>query len=454
MAIRPYGSWSHETVDPYRIRGDREPAPEDRSEERRHAWRAQVRQSVALSTGAIAGCRIVAVAQGGSSVSIYRRKDSSNWWGEFRIPGRKAIQESSGTPDQVAAQEWHDRKKAALWREVKCGDKPARSWKAAVIRWCDECGDKADARNDAQKFAWFEQHFGKLMLGEMTRDVVMRAVNLKAQEASKATANRYLALVRAVLRRAAMQWEWLDNAPSFKQFREPTGRVRYLTPEQGVKLIKELPPHLRAMTVFALSAGLRQANIKRLRWSQVDLARRVAWIHATEAKAGQAIGVPLNDAAVAVLQSQLGKHREFVFTFGKKRPRPVDQVNTRAWRKALKRAGIENFRWHDLRHTWASWCKMNGVGDRELLELGGWKSEKMVRRYAHLSSEHLASAAAKLNGILQSSIDVPPYDSPTLKVSVKPKKTPKPAAVLAPRPGLEPGTCGLTDSKAKTKKVA
>ena len=138
-------------------------------------------------------------------MSLYKRKDSPNWWAEFRLPGRKAIQESSGTPDKNAAQEWHDRKKEALWRQSRTGDRPARTWKAAVIRWCAERGDKADARNDASKFLWFEYHFGNLTLDQMTRDVVMHAVNLKAKEASKSTANRYLARPCGAGRRAGVE---------------------------------------------------------------------------------------------------------------------------------------------------------------------------------------------------------------------------------------------------------
>jgi integrase len=387
-------------------------------------------------------------------VSLYRRKDSRFYWGEFSIPGRKAVCRSSGTSDPIAAKEWHDRTQASLWRETRLGDRPARTWKAAVIRWNEERGDKADARGDLQKFDWLDKHFAKLTLDQMTRTVIMTAVEAKKRESSKSTANRYLSLVRSVLRRAAIKWEWIETPPSFEQYEEPKGRVRYLTPAQATTLLKELPGHLRAMTIFALAVGLRQANVKGLKWSQVDLGRRVAWVLADDTKGGDAIGVPLNDAAVSILQAQFGKHPTFVFTFGKKRPRPVSNVNTRAWQKALRRAGITDFRWHDLRHTWASWCAMAGVGLHELMELGGWKSEKMVRRYAHLSPEHLAGAAAKLNGILQSSILVPPYESPTVKVPAKKAKRPKRAAVLAPRPGLEPGTCGLTDSVAKNKKVA
>ena len=80
--------------------------------------------------------------------------------------------------------------------------------------------------------------------------------------------------------------------------------------------------------------------------------RRTAWVHADEAKGGEAIGVPLNDEAVAVLREELGKHPLRVFTF---KGRPLGQANTRAWRNALKRAGIKNFLWHDLRHVWATW---------------------------------------------------------------------------------------------------
>ncbi len=83
------------------------------------------------------------------------------------------------------------------------------------------------------------------------------------------------------------------------------------------------------------------------------------------------------------------------------RGKSVKQVNTRAWKQALKRAGIENFRWHDLRHTWASWHVQAGTPLHVLQELGGWESVEMVRRYAHLSSEHLAEYADRMSGGLR-----------------------------------------------------
>jgi hypothetical protein len=103
--------------------------------------------------------------------------------------------------------------------------------------------------------------------------------------------------------------------------------------------------------------------------------------------------VPLNDEALAVLREELGKHPLRVFTF---KGRPVGQANTRALRNALKRAGIKNFRRHDLRHVWATWHVMAGTTMAELPELGAWKSAEMVTRYAHFAPEQLRAAADKL----------------------------------------------------------
>ena len=142
------------------------------------------------------------------------------------------------------------------------------------------------------------------------------------------------------------------------------------------------------MATFSLATGLRAANVTGLTWEQVDLARKLAWVHADQAKARRAIAVPFNAAASEVVERQTGKHPVFVFTY---EGRPVKQLATMAWYKALKRAGIEAFRFHDLRHTWASWHVQNGTPLHVLQELGGWETPSMVRRYAHLAANHLAA---------------------------------------------------------------
>jgi integrase len=172
-----------------------------------------------------------------------------------------------------------------------------------------------------------------------------------------------------------------------KLFRESKRRVRWLAPEQVGTLLSELPLHQREVVIFALATGLRQSNIVGLTWEQVDLARGTAWIYADKAKGREDIHVSLNQVALDVLRRQLGKHPERVFTF---RGKPLGWANTRAWRRALVRAGIQNFRWHDLRHTWASWHVQNGTPLYDLQEMGAWKSDSMVRRYAHLAPANFA----------------------------------------------------------------
>ena len=166
-----------------------------------------------------------------------------------------------------------------------------------------------------------------------------------------------------------------------------------------------------------------------LKWHDVDMERRTAWVHADEAKGGESIGVPLNNEAIAVLREELGKHPLRVFTF---KGRPLGQANTRAWRNALKRAGIANFRWHDLRHVWATWHVMAGTTMAELQELGAWKSAEMVRRYAHFAPEQLRAAADKL-----ATFSYTPHRQAS-------RRNQRKLLINWPRPGLEPGTCGLT----------
>jgi integrase len=204
-------------------------------------------------------------------------------------------------------------------------------------------------------------------------------------------------LIRAILRKACLEWEWIDKAPKIRLYKESKRRVRWITPEQAKILLGELPDHQQDIVLFALSTGLRQANVIKLTWKQVDLIRGTAWIPGDEAKGKEDIHISLSQLSVELLQRQLGKHHERVFTYAGK---PIGQVNTRSWRNALKRAGIESFRWHDLRHTWASWLVQNGTPLYDLQEMGGWKSSEMVRRYAHLAPAQMAKHAEVIGNLL------------------------------------------------------
>lgn len=264
------------------------------------------------------------------------------------------------------------------------------------MRWLSEKEDKADLKHDEEKFRWLHPYLGQAHLDEIDRDLIDRIVKDKRKEVTSATVNRYLALIRAVLRCAAHEWEWTYKAPRIKLLKEPEGRVRWITRDEARRLLAELPAHLAAMARFALATGLRRKNVTQLRWDQVDLAGARAWVNAEDSKTGKAIPIPLNTDALAVLVKQKGDHDEFVFVY---QGHPVQQTSTKAWYSALKRAGIADFTWHDLRHTWSSWHVQAGTPLHELMELGGWKTYKTVLRYAHLAADQLSDAAKRIDNL-------------------------------------------------------
>ncbi|MDD0943578.1 tyrosine-type recombinase/integrase [Xylella fastidiosa] len=270
-------------------------------------------------------------------------------------------------------------------------------WDDAAQRWLSEKSHKTTAHEDAAKLRWLAFHFAGKKLAAIDSDLILHVASLKAAETSPSTANRYFALIRSILRRAFDIWLWIDRCPHISLFPEPTKRVRWLTPVQARSLLSELPLHQRAMVIFALSTGLRQANVLKLCWNQVDLVRKVLRIPADQAKGRQAIRIPLSLPALQVLQAQRGQHHERVFTYC---GRSIRWVNTRAWHQALQRAGIQDFRWHDLRHTWASWHAQSGTPLYVLQDLGGWQSESMVRRYAHLTPSHYSAYAEAVTEFL------------------------------------------------------
>lgn len=328
-------------------------------------------------------------------MSLYKR--GSTWWIDFTTPSGERVRCSACTEEKTQARELHDKLKSEAWRVSKLGEKPQRTWDEAAYKWLLETQHKATHEEDKAKIRWLQQFLRGRLLETIDREFIASIGERKAKEASPSTANRFLALIRAILRRAAFEWEWIDRPPKVKLFREAKRRIRWITPEQVQTLLAQLPQHQRDVVLFALATGLRQANVIKLEWSQVDLQRSVAWIHADQAKGRRDIHVSLSSVAVEVLQRQIGRHPSRVFTYGGK---PIAWANTLAWRKALKRAGIEDFRWHDLRHTWASWLVQNGTPLYVVQEMGAWESSEMVRRYAHLAPAHLVKHAEVVAGLL------------------------------------------------------
>lgn len=362
---------------------------------------------------------------------------AGTWHCDFVAPGGSRIRRSLGTSDKRQAQELHDQLKAEAWRVDKMGEYKSRTFEEACVRWLNEKQQKKSLDDDKSRIGFWLLHFKGMELSAITEDRILSAVSgmvnrkhrlnwesmrdsclrngkpvpeFKDKPAAQATRATHLAFIRALLRCASNEWRWIAKAPNIKCPVPKNKRIRWLTRDEATALIREMPPHFKPVVVFALATGLRRSNIIDLEWSQIDMQRKVAWIHPEDAKSGRAIGVALNDSACKVLRDQVGRHNRWVFVHTESSVRP-DGTRTKevrkmrsdantAWRAALKRAGIENFRFHDLRHTWASWLVQSGVPLSALQEMGGWESIEMVQRYAHLAPNHLTQHAMQIDAFL------------------------------------------------------
>ena len=368
-------------------------------------------------------------------MSLYRR--GKIYWCSWEISGER-ITETTRTADRAEAQEYHDQRRAQLWRERRLDQKQVPTWDTACLAWLDEhaCRKRSYA-DDVLRLRWINPRLTGKKLDTINTGLLTALRDERAKDNAPSTCNKHLAIISAVLHHAHGK-DWITAVPKIPYYPQSEGRIRYLTRSEAARLVEQLPDHLAQLARFALATGLRRGNITGLRWDNVDLARRVAWIWPDEAKAGRAITVPLNDAAAAVLREQLGEHPEFVFTF---KDAPIWHVKTRAWDKACARAGLKDVDFHTMRHTWASWHVMAGTPLEVLMQLGGWSSMEMVLRYAHLAPGYLANYAGNVGSV--------PINFPTVETDdlEKPLQVPENLGWLM---GLEPTTTGITNRKRRT----
>lgn len=307
-------------------------------------------------------------------MSLYRRGEV--WWIALRHRGRR-IRRSARTRDRAIAKRQHDELAARLWKEKQTG----RQLSDALVAWI-----KARPRSRAQlnAVAQIRAAYKDRPLIDVDEAGLIGAFG----EKRPGTYNKLVVIVRAAMRMAERAG-WIERAPHIGRRKEPPAADRFLTAVEWKALRKELPEHLRTPAEFSIATGLRWGNVAGLLWDRVDLRGRKAWIGADEAKGRKGIAVPLAPTAIAALRRAPRPRMGHVFTYDGK---ALGSPKT-AWRKACIRAGLKGLRWHDLRHTWASWHAQNGTPLVALKELGGWASIDQVMRYAHLAKSHVAGFA-------------------------------------------------------------
>ncbi len=255
---------------------------------------------------------------------------------------------------------------------------------------------------------YWKDKLGNLTLSDVTpakivecRDDLSQGVTRRKTKRSNSTVNRYLSTFSHAFSIAVMEWGWIEDNPCRRvsTLREPRGRVRYLDDDERKALLdkcKEKSETLYTIVVIALSTGARRGEILSLRWNDINLNKGIITLH--ETKNNEIRSIPLQGHALELVK-KLSKVRRldtdllFHDKNNPDKPQSIDSI----WKDAVKSAKIDNFRFHDLRHSAASYLAMNGASIAELADVLGHKTLQMVKRYSHLTEQHTTSIVAKMN---------------------------------------------------------
>jgi integrase len=313
------------------------------------------------------------------------------------------------------AKKWGGQTEAAIreGRYFKTTEARKHTVDDAINRYKDSVlPTKKDGKKQEAQLDWWAGEIGPYTLADVSPALLAEARDKLVQDRAPATVVRYLAALSHVFTVAMREWGWLDDNPMRKvtKPKEPRGRVRFLSEDETgprgetiegerTQLLKACEessnPYLKTIVVLALSTGMRQGEILNLRWPDVDLNSGRIVLH--ETKNGERRVVPLLGHARELLK-ELSKIRRLDtdLLFPGRNPQKPVFIRT-PWLEAVKAAGIEDLKFHDLRHSAASYMLMSGASLGEIAELLGHKTLQMVKRYSHLSESHAAGVVGRMN---------------------------------------------------------
>src|SRR5215831_984384 len=255
--------------------------------------------------------------------------------------------------------------------------------------------------NQVYHLQWWEAQLGHYALSEITPALIVEYRDKLARTRENSTVRRYLAVLSHAFTVAVQEWEWVNENPFHKvsKPKEPRGRVRFLSEDERQRLLDSCQvsrnSSLYTIVILALSTGARRGELLSLHWSDVDLKRGMLTFRKT--KNGETRAVPLTGYALDVLAHHTKLCRlDTTLVFPERtgtRPMSIRE----AWKFTVQRAGITNFRFHDLRHSAASYLAMGGASLAEIAEVLGHKTLQMTKRYAHLHETHTRNVVQRMN---------------------------------------------------------
>jgi integrase len=323
-------------------------------------------------------------------------RESKDWYINYRIHGRQ-YKRKIGPNKKLAEQVLHDIELKQAKGEY-LGVHEVK--KITFADFLDEYLPWASVNKGANTYAlnrFCADRLRETFTGYLAGLTAKQAEEYKVkrrQAVSPATVNRELALLKHMCTKA-VEWGYLKANPlaSVKFLKEPPGRLRYLTLEEMDALLAACSPHLRPIVITALHTGMRKSEILGLTWQDIDFGAKTITVRQT--KNNEPKVIPMNQSLYEELQ-RLPRRLHSAYVFCNVQGERYDEVK-RSFKTACRKAGIVDFRFHDLRHSFASHLVMNGINLKTVQHLLGHKDIRMTLRYAHLSREHLQAAVGKLD---------------------------------------------------------
>ena len=260
--------------------------------------------------------------------------------------------------------------------------------------------DKSYEKSKKFSIGVLKRRYGNKYLDTFTTlDVdLLRADYLKTH--AKSTVNSYLILIQHMMRKA-VDWEMateeiLKKVKNVKK-EKAKNRLRYLTNKERTALLDACADHLKPIVVMALNTGMRRGEIFNLQWKDIDFKNNLLWIHSGMQKNDELSSIPINQTVRELFKS-LPRRLDIPYVFYGKKGGKITTVKT-AFNAACRRAKIDDFRFHDLRHDFASTLVQRKVSIKQIQELMRHKSIEMTLKYAHVTPEDLAAAVALLDEV-------------------------------------------------------